>query len=533
MIEIREAVESDVGAIREIFLASYGEAYAYPQYYDTHQLKKMLYSDDTLLLVAEDQESGRVVGTASVLLQVGAYADLVGEFGRLAVHPDSRGQGIGTLLMEGRLRRVRDRLHLGLVEPRVRHSYSQRIADKFHFAPVGFLPMNLQFQTRESSLVCAKYFEDALHLRRNHPHVIPEVYPLADLSLSNCGIVQDVVVDDEAPTYPQDDDFELDVLTDRGYATLLRFERGRVRTREIFGPMRLHYGLFKLQAKHSTYLIARQRGHVVGAVGCLINDLDKAVRIFELISLADQPIRFLLTRLLDRCRHEWGTMYVEADASAYSPRIQRTLLELGFLPSAYIPAMVFHEVERLDVVKMSQLLVPPDFSDVTSIDNTRSIIDLVTGTFTEAAVLPAVARATRQMPLLLGLTEEQAHRFAAICRLETFGSGRTIVREGQCDERLYLVLDGNIAITTGPAARQVACLGPGDCLGERSLLKRGPHSATATAVGRVKTARLSHFDLTDLIRRRPDIGTILYRNLAAGLCEKLRRTDQMLAEGTC
>ena len=531
MIEIRQAIEADLKAIREIFLASYGEGYAYPQYYDTSQLRKMLYSDDTLLLVAQDQDSGRVLGTASVLLQIGAYADLLGEFGRLAVHPDSRGQGVGTLLMEGRIRRVRDQLHLGLVEPRVEHSFSQRISDKYHFAPVGFLPMNLLFDRRESALVCAKYFGDALHLRRNHPHVIPEVYPLGDLALKNCGIAEDLVVDDKAAAYPHDEDFELDELTDRGYATLLRFERGRVRNREIFGPMRLHYGLFKLQAKHSTYLLARQRGHVVGAVGCLVDPLEKAVRIFELISLSDQPIRFLIAQLLGRCREDWGIAYVEVDVNAFAPRMQRTLVELGFLPSAYIPAMVFHEVERLDVVKMSRLLVPPDFSGVVSIEHNQPLMELVMHDFTQAAVLPEVAQAATDMPLLADLTKEQSQRLAAICGLQSFEDGNAIVKEGQSDERLYLILRGSIAITTNAATRQIACLGPGDCLGERSLLNRGPHSATATAVGPVETIVLTHADLAELIRRRPDIGMLLFRNLAGGLADKLRQTGDILADG--
>jgi len=32
-------------------------------------------------------------------------------------------------------------------------------------------------------------------------------------------------------------------------------------------------------------------------------------------------------------------------------------------------------------------------------------------------------------------------------------------------------------------------------------------------------------DLQDLVRQRPDIGVVLYRNLARGLGEKLRRAD--------
>ena len=54
-------------------------------------------------------------------------------------------------------------------------------------------------------------------------------------------------------------------------------------------------------------------------------------------------------------------------------------------------------------------------------------------------------------------------------------------------------------------------------VGELSFLSSSPHSATATAQTTVETALLTHQALGDLVRRRPDIGVILYRNLAAGI----------------
>ena len=75
----------------------------------------------------------------------------------------------------------------------------------------------------------------------------------------------------------------------------------------------------------------------------------------------------------------------------------------------------------------------------------------------------------------------------------------------------------------------------GETCGEVSLLSARPHSATATAEGHVEAAELLQRDLADLIRRRPDIGVIIYRNLAVGLGDKLLRSgnskrDQGLAE---
>jgi hypothetical protein len=45
------------------------------------------------------------------------------------------------------------------------------------------------------------------------------------------------------------------------------------------------------------------------------------------------------------------------------------------------------------------------------------------------------------------------------------------------------------------------------------------------AEGHMEVAELLQGDLADLIRRRPDIGVIIYRNLAVGLGDKLLRSS--------
>ena len=52
-----------------------------------------------------------------------------------------------------------------------------------------------------------------------------------------------------------------------------------------------------------------------------------------------------------------GAALIELNVSAYAPRLQRILHDLGFRPAAYAPAMVFRGTERLDVIKMVRLSV--------------------------------------------------------------------------------------------------------------------------------------------------------------------------------
>jgi ribosomal protein S18 acetylase RimI-like enzyme len=528
MITVREATGRDVPAIQEIFLACYGTDYTDARYYDESLLTRLVYSDDSLLLVAEDTETGKVVGTASVDLEVGARSDLVGEFCRLAVHPASRHHGVGQLLMTERLRRVGDRLQVGLVEARVAHPYSVRIAEAHGFAAVGFLPMRWRLRQGESLALMARHFGNALELRNNHPRVIPEVYPLAHLALSNCGLVPDTVVDEATPAYPPGGPFEVQDLTTEGYSALLRIERGRVRNREIFGPVRLHYGIFKVHARQSRYLIAREDGRIAGAVGFTLDPIDRAVRIFELISLHDEVIRFLLGALLRASHQRWGDGLIEVDVSAHAPRMQRTLLELGFLPVAYVPALVFHDVERLDVVKMIRLPSPPEVDTGDLAPRCKAVAEVVLRRFRSRSVLPRVAEAVQRLPLFGGLDAEQVARLAGVCGVATFEPGEVVLRQGEADNQMHVVLDGEVAIAVAGLDEPVGVVRGGECLGEMALLTTGVHSATATARTRVETAVFDHQDLAELIRQRPDIGQHIYRNLAVGMGEKLKRLNESL-----
>lgn len=522
MIAVREAREADVGEIRDIFHAVYGDDYPHHEVYDELWLKKSVFTDDALILVAEDTDTGRIVGTASVLLDFGAHSDLVGEFGRLAVRPDCRRQQVGRLLMEARLSAIGDRLHVGLVVARTVHPYAQRISLAHGFVPVGFLPQKHLFRARESFALLARYFGGALALRRNNPRVIPEVHALADRVMRSAGLEPDLIVDEESASYPGGAEFARETLAATGYTALVRIERGRVRHREIFGPMRLDYGFFKLAARQTTYLLAREGDQLVGAIGFASDPTERTVRVFELIASTDQAARFLLDEMHRHSLRDLRAEYIESDVSAHAPRMQRTLLELGYQPVAYVPAMVFHEVERLDIVKMVYLAAL-DPGPLVLEPPVQAVADLVMRGFAASLVAPRMVRAMREMPLFAGMNAEQAIRLAGACAVRQFAAGERLFAESDAAAELHVVLDGEVTITTGAGHRPIGAVGPGESVGEVSLLAARPHSATATARTAVETAALPRHALDALIRRRPDIGVIIYRNLARGLGDKLAR----------
>jgi hypothetical protein len=203
--------------------------------------------------------------------------------------------------------------------------------------------------------------------------------------------------------------------------------------------------------------------------------------------------------------------------------MQRTLLELGFLPAAYVPAMVFSDIERLDIIKMVRLLAPPDFPPLELSPRARSVGDVVLAPFIRQRVFPQLERAVSELPLFRGLDVDQVRRVAATCRVVRLEAGQTVLEEGRSDHTLYILLSGRVEVRRSGTDGAVGVISAGECLGELSLLTGAPHSATAVATTTSEAAAIRHQDLSRLIRFRPDIGLALYRNLAVGLGAKLAR----------
>ena len=219
-----------------------------------------------------------------------------------------------------------------------------------------------------------------------------------------------------------------------------------------------------------------------------------------------------------------GIEYIEIDVSAYAPRMQRTLLELSFLPVAYVPAMVFYQVERLDIVKMARLNKLQDLGPLGLMEPMQAVADVVMRGFSSCVLAPRMARAIKEVPLFFGMNSEQATRLAGVCRVREIGAGERLFTQHDSADRLYLVLQGQVSISYGNPPDTIGTIRAGESCGEISLLSTKLHSANAVAEGKVEMAELMERDLTDLIRRRPDIGVIIYRNLAVGLGAKLLRS---------
>lgn len=522
-IQVRRASEDDVAAIKDLFISCYGPNYRYREFYDDYWLKKTVYSDNYLFLVATDGQS--ILGSASIYFDIGNFTDLLGEFGRLVVGPDYQEMGIGSMLMKERLRFAHRRLHFGLSNTRTKHPFAQRISIRNGFKPIGFLPLASLFEERESTALMGQLFNSAKDLRRNHPRIIPEVFPLAARVLSGLGLPNDLLVIDDADSYPMNGEFQVEELAESGLPYLLRIERGRLKRRQVFGNLMLSYGYFALQAREAKYLVAKQDDHIVGAIGYVYDEVGQTIKVIELIDLDDAVAGFLLRELDRRAREELDVAYAEVTVSAYWPRIQRTLDQLGFSPAAYCPCYVFHGMERLDAIRMAKLYIPLEIGKVDLIPEMEDVYSAVIPSFLSKRVGIHLDEFARSVTIFKGLIDAQLRSISGICRVVNHRKGDVIFREGEINRNLYMLLKGEVIILLGPDAVQVGKVLAGDVLGEISLVQDSVHSATAVVARDSQFIVLAHEDFRTLIHKYPRIGMTVMHNIARSLGNKLKNTD--------
>ena len=108
-----------------------------------------------------------------------------------------------------------------------------------------------------------------------------------------------------------------------------------------------------------------------------------------------------------------------------------------------------------------------------------------------------------------------------------YHKGETIIKEGQLDRRMYIILEGSVKITLSDNDEKinVANLNKGDFFGEMSLFNDTPRSATATALEDVKLAILSDKNqLTNFLEINPKFASKMVHILAT----RLAKTNEIL-----
>ncbi len=134
----------------------------------------------------------------------------------------------------------------------------------------------------------------------------------------------------------------------------------------------------------------------------------------------------------------------------------------------------------------------------------------------------------RRIPLFAGLDDAELARLAAVADTVELEAGDVLIREGDAGDALFVVLDGELAVTkrSGKVDVPLAVVGPGEVQGELAVLEGRPRTATVRAVGPATLLRLRRDALLDVLGRQPELALSLLRTTAG----RLRSTESLLRE---
>jgi CRP-like cAMP-binding protein len=139
----------------------------------------------------------------------------------------------------------------------------------------------------------------------------------------------------------------------------------------------------------------------------------------------------------------------------------------------------------------------------------------------------------RRSPVCGGLSPEDCAALVRLMDREQFAAGETIVREGEVDPALRIVLRGRCEVVKGengkPGAR-LAELTAGNVCGEMSFLKPLAHSATIRALEPVEIARLAPAAFATLREQNLRAACAIIANLVELLSERLRLLDSRVTQ---
>lgn len=110
---------------------------------------------------------------------------------------------------------------------------------------------------------------------------------------------------------------------------------------------------------------------------------------------------------------------------------------------------------------------------------------------------------------------------------KVFETGQPLFKEGDPGLETYLIRDGYVTIWKDEGGQRVdiATRGPGDIIGEMSLIDDRPRSANVTAKGRVEVEVITRNELKELLIHTPEpIQRILHQ-----VFQRLRETNDLAA----
>ncbi len=145
----------------------------------------------------------------------------------------------------------------------------------------------------------------------------------------------------------------------------------------------------------------------------------------------------------------------------------------------------------------------------------------------------------QEIPILQNLDESELRMFLGIARRVQFARGKTILKEGESGDTMYIIVEGTVEISKTlvmKLAREnfqdrdkiLTKLSAEDhaIFGEVALFEQNKRTATVVALTDCRLLEISKTAFLGLAEQNPRIGYKITRNITQLLCSRLRKADE-------
>ena len=134
-----------------------------------------------------------------------------------------------------------------------------------------------------------------------------------------------------------------------------------------------------------------------------------------------------------------------------------------------------------------------------------------------------------KIPMFQRLLPVQSLEILKICRPRAFDSLEVLTAHGSKSTEMYILLSGQLSVR-GPAGTTIATLTPLESVGEMGIITGQPRTATVVSVGKSNVFEISKIKFEVMLKKFPDIGFVIFRNIILTLSNRLDTTNQQLTE---
>jgi CRP-like cAMP-binding protein len=129
----------------------------------------------------------------------------------------------------------------------------------------------------------------------------------------------------------------------------------------------------------------------------------------------------------------------------------------------------------------------------------------------------------KHVSLFANLPPADLKRLSDIAQESFFTDGDVIAGQGEPGDEMTIIVSGQIRVMSkqGSESRTLAVRGPGDVVGEMSIISQEPRMATLVAAGDVRLLTIEQKQFEGILRERPETRLAVLRML----CERLKEVS--------